>query len=261
MITGLKLLFEHRRILYATTVNDVRARYRGTMLGLLWTLIYPLLFLGLYATIYLLIFRVRLPGYSPFEYVLLVFCGLIPFLGFAESLGNGVTSVNSNKSLIRNTMFPIELIPAKAVLSSVVSMTVGLFILLGALWIQGIFHATQLLIPLIFVLQILFMIGLIWLLAALNVFFQDLGQMVGVIILFLMLVSPIAYTQDMIPPNMMPLMYPNPLYYMIMIYRGVLMTGEFPVNLFVVFSIMTVAIFTFGFFAFNRLKPMFADYV
>ena len=261
MTHGLKLLYEHRQILYSTTVNDVRAKYRGTMLGLTWAAIYPLLFLGLYAAIYLLIFRVRLPDYTPFEYVLLVFCGLIPFLGFAESLGSGVTSVNSNKSLIRNTMFPIELIPAKAVLASVVTMSVGLVILLAALWLNGIFHATQLLVPLIFVLQILFLIGLIWLLSALNVFFQDLGQMIGVIILFLMLVSPIAYTQEMIPPNMMVLMYPNPLYYMIMIYRDMLMMGEFPAVLFLVFSGMTVVTFTLGFFVFNRLKPMFADYV
>lgn len=261
MIEGLGLLYKHRNILFATTITDVRAKYRGTMLGLLWTVIYPLMFLGLYAAIYLLIFQVRLPDYSPFQYVLLVFCGLVPFLGFAESLGTGVTSVNSNKSLIRNTMFPIELIPVKAVLTSIVTMSVGLGMLLLALWTTGEFHLTQILVPVIVALQVLFMIGLIWLLSALNVFFQDLGQMVGVIILFLMLVSPIAYTQEMIPPNMMLLMYPNPLYYMIMIYRDTLMLGEFPVVLFVIFCLITVVVFTLGFFVFNRLKPMFADYV
>jgi lipopolysaccharide transport system permease protein len=158
-------------------------------------------------------------------------------------------------------MFPIELIPVKAVFSSSVTMTVGLILLLVVLWLRGMILPTQALIPVIFVLQILFTIGLIWLLAALNVFFQDLGQVVGVLILFLMLVSPIAYTLEMVPPALMPLMYPNPLFYMIMLYRGAMVIGEFSMNLFGIFSLITAGTFVLGYYVFNRLKPMFADYV
>ena len=105
MIAGLKLLFIHRRILWATTLNDIRARYKGTILGLTWPILYPLLFLGLYAVVYSLIFKIRMEGVTAFGYVLMIFSGLIPFLGLAEALGSGVGSVLSNTNLIKNTMF------------------------------------------------------------------------------------------------------------------------------------------------------------
>jgi len=258
---GLKFLHRYQDILWATTINEIKSRYAGTTFGLLWTVIYPILFLGMYALVYMMIFKVRLGMLSPADYVLLIFAGLIPFLGFAEALGAGVTSVVGNKGLVKNTLFPIELIPVKSVLASSVTMIVGLVLLLVVLWARGEFHITQLAVPFIFLLQIMFTIGLIWLLSAMNVFFQDLGQITSVVILLLMLVSPIAYTQDMIPANMMPIMYPNPLYYLIMLYRDCIVSGAVPINLLLVFSAMSIAIFSFGYALFSRLKKVFTDFL
>jgi lipopolysaccharide transport system permease protein len=111
------------------------------------------------------------------------------------------------------------------------------------------------------VLQLLFTIGLIWLFSAVNVFIQDLGQMVAILILFLMLVSPIAYTHDMIPPELLPFMYPNPLYYLIMLYRDALFLGVVNLELLVDFTLISVGMLLAGGFVFTRLKPLFADYV
>lgn len=254
-------LWKYRRTLFATAWSDIRGKYRGTFLGMGWSILYPIVFLLLYAVVYLFIFKIRLPNYTPFEYVLLIFSGLIPFLGFSESLSTGVGSVLANRGLIRNTMFPIELVPVKAVLASSVTMIVGLSILLPILWLRGTILPSQALIPLLLVLQLVFTIGLIWLLSALNVFFQDIGQMTGVMILFLMLVSPIAYTQDMIPAALMPLMYPNPLFYMIMLYRDTIILGEVPLNLLGIFTLISLTTFFSGHYVFNRLKSLFADYV
>ena len=254
-------LWKYRRILIATSWTDIQSRYRGTFLGMGWTVIYPITFLSLYAIVYLLIFKIRLPNYAPFDYVLVIFSGLIPFLGFSESLSTGVGSVVANRGLIRNTMFPIELIPVKAVLASSVTMVVGLAMLLLTLWTRHAILPSQALIPVVLVLQLLFTIGIIWLLSALNVFFKDLGQMIGVLILFLMLVSPIAYTQDMIPESLMPLMYPNPLFYMVMLYRDAIVLGTIPLGLLGVFTLIALATFFTGYHVFHRLKSMFADYV
>ncbi|MCH9756265.1 MAG: ABC transporter permease [Gammaproteobacteria bacterium] len=254
-------LWFNRRMLWATSVTDIVVRFKGTVLGLAWTILYPLLFLGLYAVVYTMIFHVRTLEYATYDYLLLIFCGLVPFIGFSEALGTGVMSVSSNKTLIKNTLFPIELVPVKAVLTSSVTMLVGLVLLHLALWFHGIFHATQLLIPVIFLLQILFTIGLIWIFSAINVFIPDLGQMVGILVLFLMLVSPIAYTQDMIPQSLMPLMYPNPLYYLIMLYRSTAFLGELRLDLLMIFSLLSVTMLLIGGFFFNRLKPLFSDYV
>lgn len=257
----LLVLWLHRHILWATTLTDIRGRFKGTVFGLVWTVLYPVLFLGLYAVVYTMIFRIRVADYGTTDYVLLIFCGLVPFLGFSEALGTGVSSVLSNKSLIKNTLFPVELIPVKAVFASSVTMTVGLGLLMCVLWGRGIFHSTQLLVPLVLVLQLAFTIGLIWLLSAINVFVQDLGQMVAILILFLMLVSPIAYTQDMIPRELLPIMYPNPLYYLIMLYRDTAFLGVLRPELLVIFTLISAATLTVGGFVFTRLKPLFADYV
>lgn len=258
---AVSVLWNYRRILFATAWTDVKGKYRGTFLGMGWSVLYPIIFLCLYAVVYLLIFKIRLPNYTSFEYVLMIFSGLIPFLGFSESLSTGVGSVLANRGLIRNTMFPIELIPVKAVLASSVTMVVGLIMLLMILWFRGTMPPSQALIPIIFLLQLIFTIGIIWLLSALNVFFQDLGQMIGVLVLFLMLVSPIAYTHEMIPESLMPLMYPNPLFYMIMLYRDAIVVGQVSLDLLGIFAIISVITFMLGYYVFNRLKPMFADYV
>lgn len=257
----LALLIKHRRLLFATTIHEVRTRYIGTTFGLLWAFLYPVLFLGLYAVVYTMIFRVRLGGYTTIDYVLLIFSGLIPFLGFSEALGSGVGAVTGNKGLVKNTLFPIELIPVRTALACSVTMLVGLSILLAVLWMRGIIHATQALVPIILVLQLIFTIGVLWLLSSLNVFFPDIGHLTSVLILFLMLVSPIAYTHDMIPSNLMPLMYPNPLYYLIMLYRDAIVIGTVKPMLLTVFAFMAVASFASGYFVFSRLKTIFVDYV
>src|SRR5467141_3590678 len=146
LISALQLLLRYRRILYATTLVEIRSRYIGTAFGLSWAILYPFLFLGLYASVYALILQVRLEQHTPFEYVLLIFSGLIPFIGFSEVLSGSANSVVSNKHLIKNTMFPIELVPVRSVIASSLSMTVGLVGLLLALWSKGDFHFTQFLV-------------------------------------------------------------------------------------------------------------------
>jgi len=255
------ILWRHRRILWATTVTDVKSRFSGTLLGLTWTILYPLLFLGLYAVVYTMIYRIRVVGFDSTDYVLLIFCGLVPFVGFSEALGNGVAAITGNKGLIKNTLFPIELIPVKTVLASSVTMIVGLVMLMAVLWYRGIVHETQLILPLIVLLQLIFTVGLMMLLSAINVFVPDLNQMVAILILFLMLVSPIAYTHDMIPQELLPFMYPNPLYYLIMLYRDAAFLGVVRIDLLAIFGLISFITLFVGAFVFSRLKVVFVDYV
>jgi lipopolysaccharide transport system permease protein len=257
----LSLLFRCRRILYATTLVEIRSRYVGTLLGLGWAVLYPFLFLGLYAVVYSLILKVRLQQYTPIEYVMVIFAGLIPFIGFSEALSLSVTSVATNKQLIKNTMFPIELVPVKAVLTSSLSMTVGLIGLIISLWTRGQFHATQVLIVPLLALQLAFSIGLGWLLSALNVFFRDVTQAIGIVVLFLMIVSPIGYTRDMIPQPLLVLAYVNPLFYLIELYRQVLVYGVVSWRFWVALLAMATVSFGLGYAVFQRLKPVFAEYV
>jgi lipopolysaccharide transport system permease protein len=261
MVAAFDLIYRYRHILYATSLMEIRARYIGTLFGLVWAVLYPFLFLAIYATVYAFVLGVRLSQLTPVEYVLLVFSGLIPFLGFSEVLGASVSAVVANKQLIKNTMFPAELLPVKTVIASSVSMVISLVGLILALWFIGNFAITQLLIVPVFVLQMMFFFGIAWLVSALNVFFRDIAQFVGILILFLMIISPIGYTRDMIPHQLAPLMYSNPLFYIIEVYRQVLMFHAVSPRLLAGYTIMSLATFWAGYRLFTRLKPVFAEYV
>jgi lipopolysaccharide transport system permease protein len=255
------VLYVHRSVLLATTRDLVRRRYIASYLGTLWVILYPVIFLGLYAVVFVMVLRVKIPGHTSFDYVLLIFAGLIPFIGFTEALSSGVSSVVDNKGLVKNIIFPIELVPVQAVLASSITMLVGLAILVVILVARGQIFVAEVLLPIVLALQLLFSIGLIWLLSILTVFFRDIATFVSPIILLLMLVSPIAYTIDMIPPELMPFMYPNPLFYMIMIYREVMFYGRVPWGYVTVFGALALLTFAFGYFVFTRLKGLCSDYL
>ena len=255
-------LWQHRRLLLQTSRNDVRAKYAGSVLGLSWLIFYPFLFLGVYALIYVFIFKVRFGLFDSNEYVALIFCGLIPFLGFAEALGLGVSSVTGNAALIKNTLFPIELIPVKAVIVSQVTQLMGSALLIITLGAIGKLSPWATMFPVLWLCQFLFTIGLIWILASLNVFFRDLQSIVTVIVLMLMMISPIAYTADMVPAGLRPLLALNPLYYIIISYQDVLMFGQFPrQGLFWILSVLSLTFFWLGYWFFIRMKSVFVDNV
>ena len=250
----------HNRVLLGKTVYyDIKARFSGSALGLFWLLIHPLLFLGVYAAVYLVIFKVRFQLFNTNEYVVVIFCGLVPFLGFAEALGVGVGSVTSNAALIKNTMYPITLIPAKAVLVTQSTQGVGIMLVLVAVSLTGHLTLWALLLPLVWLLQILFMIGLIWILSSLNVYLRDLQYLVASITLMLMMVSPIAYTVDMVPQGLMPFLWANPLSHMIISYQDILMMGRFPGNHFYVFAAISLSFFYAGYGFFQRMHSLFID--
>ncbi|ADU91935.1 Wzm family protein [Taylorella equigenitalis 14/56] len=254
-------IFKHRRIIFNTTLRELQSRNAGSILGVFWLVIYPVLFLAMYAFIYLMVFKIRLAIMSPYEYVMLIFCGLIPFLSFAESLSRGVGAVTSNSSLIKNTLFPIELIPVNVVLSSKVILLVGFLMLLG---VMIYFHKVgyyYFYLPLVILLQILFTIGVTWIISALNVFFRDLGQIISLVVLMLMMISPIAYTEDMIPQELKSVLYVNPLYYLIVLYQKIFMFNSIDYKLLGIFAAIALVTFIIGYYFFIKLKGVFSDYI
>lgn len=258
----LRLLIKHRNILWAVSRNSIKSRYAGSTLGLIWAFIYPMLFLAVYSAVFIGILKVRMDQFVGIDYILLIFCALVPWFGFSESLGSGVSSVTNNTNLIRNTLFPIELIPVQSVIVSSVTQVVGLSILLIFLSFKGFVGMASFFIIISFVFQLFFTIGLIWLLSALNVLIRDIGQIIPVFILMLMLVSPIGYTEEMIPEQMLPYMKFNPLYFMVALYREPLMFNRLPdLNIIIIFGLLSILVFYSGYWVFRRLKGVFSDYV
>ena len=167
-------------MLYQTTINEIKTRHAGSVLGVLWLFLYPLLFLGTYAIVYLYIFKIRFPTLGSNEYIALIFCGLIPFLGFSEGLSYGVGSVVASSNLIKNTLFPIELVPVKAVFVGQATQVVGMGLLLVTLLILGKLSILSPLFIIVWICQLLFSLGLIWILSSLNVYIRDIQNLVAV---------------------------------------------------------------------------------
>ena len=167
-IEPIKQIYKYRRIVRSTALIEIKKKYAGSALGIIWMVVYPLLFLATYATVYGLVFKVRYPGLTTPEYVAVIFSGLIIFLGFNESIVSGIQSVTSNSGLIKNTLFPIEMIPVRTVLCSQVTQIVGSIILLVLLLVLKRWTMLTPLIIFIMGLEILMEIGLTWILSSIN---------------------------------------------------------------------------------------------
>jgi len=262
LISAFKMIFKNRSMLFLTTYNEIKAKYAGSLFGLLWIILYPLLLLGAYASVYIYVFNVRFQIFDSKEYVLLIFCGLIPFLGFTEALSNGVGSVTTNSNLMKNTLFPIELAPVKSTFVSQTTQFAGMIILLVTLGIFGRWSIYTPLLVLIWILQIMLSIGIAWILSSINVFVRDLQNIIPIFVLLLMMVSPIAYPVDMVPSNLRIFLSLNPLYYLITCYQQVLMFGRFPdVKAFLILFVLALFTFGIGYSFFKKMKRVFVDNV
>jgi lipopolysaccharide transport system permease protein len=252
-------IYSYRNLLWQTILQDTRAKFSGSVFGVLWVFIQPIIFLSVYSIIYIFVFNVRFHLFNTTQYVVIIFCGLIPFLGVAESLATGVTSVTANASLIKNTLFPIALIPVKSVLTSQLSQAVGSILLVITVAIVGNLSLYILFFPFIWLLQILFLLGLVWILSSINVYLKDLQHMIGSMILMLMMISPIAYTADMVPENLNLILWLNPLSHLIISYQEVLMFEKFPLWHFIIFFCLSLSCFYLGYNFFKYLNYLFID--
>lgn len=257
-----KFLVTHRALLWRVTRNELKSRYAGSVLGTGWAVLTPLLLLGVYAMVYLVIFRVEVPGLSGVQYILLIFAGLVPFLMTTEALTLGVGAVVANRSVLNNTVFPIDLAPVKSVLLAQTPMVVGLMAILVALGLTGTISWAVLLLPVVWGLHVIALIGLAWILSLVNLVFRDLQNLIGLALFVLMIASPIAYTVDMVPPRLRPMVILNPFAYFVTAYQAIVVFGRLPSWPHCLALVaMSVGIFVFGSYFFANAKRVLIDYV
>jgi lipopolysaccharide transport system permease protein len=251
-------LYKHRKTLWATSRFDFKARYAGSALGIWWALITPILFLGTYTIIYSVIFKLRPGQMSQPEYILYIFAGLIPFLNFAEALSFGSMSVSANKDLLKNTVFPAELIPVRAILVTLPSFAFSLCILVAASFIiKGYLPIKLLLLPLVVMVQMCLILGLAWLLSPAHLALKDIQYLLQFIIMMLMVASPIAYTADMVPAAFRTLIFLNPLAPLIQAYQYLFVVDTAPALWpLITWGSISILGFVLAFNVFGRIKSL-----
>lgn len=255
-------LLSHWKLLFRVAHSEIGARFAGSLLGVGWAVLTPILMLLIYAAVYLLVLKIQVPTLSGAAYVVLIFTGLVPFLMSSEALTQGVSSVVSNKAVLANTVFPVDLIPVKAVLIAQITMVAGFALVLPAAFVLGRLSPTVLLVPLVWMLQITFMVGLLWILSLVNLVFRDLQNMIGILLMYLMIASPIGYTPEMVPQGMKLLLTLNPLAHFIVAYQDLVVFGRLPsVARIAGLTIMSALTFVLGGYFFAQSKRTLLDYV
>jgi lipopolysaccharide transport system permease protein len=255
------LIVRNWRLLASITRVELAKRHAGSVLGLAWVVFQPALLLSVYLFVYMVVFPVRLQSFSEFAFVLYVFGGLVPYLGFMEALTTGALSIKQNIHLVKNVMLPVELIPVRAVLVGMASQMVSIVLLLALAGAHGDLRWHVLWLPAIVALQMMWLIGLTWILASVTVALPDVTYFINLFVFLLMFLSPIGYRANAVPQRFQWVVQLNPIYYLTEMYRGSILGGQMPsLRTAAVYVVMCTVTFSIGGMFFERFKGVLVDY-
>lgn len=257
-------LYHYRHILFQMVVRELKGRFAGSMGGILWHFIHPILmlFIFLFVFVYILKVRIGATGNTTLSSVYLM-SGLFPWIIMAEGLSRGTSSLIENANLIQKTFFPTEILTAKAVITPFLSYGIALILLsiYTLIFLSGSVNVF-IILPLLVLLQIFFTLGIALLTATISVFFRDIMQIVQIMINFWIYLTPILYPKNMLPLWAQTVMYINPLYPLISAYQSLLVNGgQADLHMIALAFGWSFCLFFFGAFFFNKLKYEFADWL
>jgi ABC-type polysaccharide/polyol phosphate export permease len=264
VVENLQELYQYRALLFSLIVRELKVRYRGSVLGFLWSFLNPLLLLSIYTFVFTVVVPNRKPIAQP--YAVFMFCGILPWNWFSSSLLEASRSLVSGGNLIKKVLFPAEILPIVNVLANMVHFFLGLTILV--VFLVGYQHWPDpvglLWFPVVVLVQLVFTIGLALFLSALTVHYRDIRDLLSNLLMFWFFATPIIYPwQD---PNVRQykwLFDLNPFTHLAVSYQEILF---FPgpvghAKWLVALGIASIAIFLGGYWFFDRLRDSFAEAV
>ena len=222
----------NRSLLWQFARRDVLGRYRGSLLGLTWSFLTPLLMLGVYSFVFVGVFRQSWPGAAHgggLEFSLQVFAGLLVFNLFAEVAGKAPNLVVEQPNLVKKVIFPVELLTWVTVLSGLFHLLISSVTLLVVLLVaRGGLPVTAFALPLVLLAFLPVLLGLGWFLSAIGVFVRDVGQVMTMVVSLTMFMSPVFYSVKSLSADLQFWMHLNPLTLIIEQVRAVLLLGLWP---------------------------------
>jgi lipopolysaccharide transport system permease protein len=242
----------------------VVARYRGSALGLVWAVLTPAVMIAVFTFLFAGLFGARFTqGGTPWDYALYLFCGLLPWTAFSESLQQSAGIVVAHSNLVKRVVFPLETLPVSQVLACLAGQLFGtVALVLAALIIGRELHATILWLPLLLVPQLLLTLGAAWLVASLGVFIRDTAQVLGIVLMAWFYVTPIIYPEQVVPARFRPALALNPFAPLVRSYRLVMLEGLPPdFRGLAYLAALSLAVFLFGYWWFARTRKNFADVI
>ncbi|MBF0170224.1 MAG: ABC transporter permease [Nitrospinae bacterium] len=223
-ILNVQTLLRYRELIGSLVGKELKARYRGSALGMLWTFLNPLLLLTVYALVFSVYMRVEMENYAVF-----MFAGLLPWIWFSTSLLDGVNSVVSSGDLITKSMFPAEILPMVKIVANLANYVFSLPLLIFFMFVYGIPLTAQVVwLPVLMVAQLTLTVGLVYFFAAMNVRFRDTQHVLGSALTLWFFVSPILYPASQVPEEYRFTFLLNPMAPMVMGYQNIFVHGTPP---------------------------------
>jgi len=266
---------QYRTLLWEFLKRDLQARYVGSTMGLFWSVINPIILLGLYTFVFGFVVKPDFTGRfipdtsTPLDIALYIFCGLLPWYSFQEAIIRCTTCIVDNAHLIRQIRFPAKILPAYLVLSSVVNQIIGTVVLVIGIWlIRGTLSVTMLAFPIVLLFQSILAFGLGLFLATLHVYLRDTAPLVSIAVMIVMWTTPMFYVREILPPRIDTLVLCNPFSHLILLYHNIFLLKTWPlwtdwlwiVNWAVVISMSFLAFFI-GYRIFTRSHREFIDVI
>ncbi len=255
-------LSRHRDLIFMMTWRGFSARYRGSLGGIFWSLIQPIVMMVVYTVVFSLFLKIRFTtDASPLTFSVYLLCGLLPWNAFSEGLQVSKDVIRSNTNLVKRVVFPVEILPLNAALTATIHQLIGFLLLIPLCGIVNqALYPTIVIIPVILMLQLLLAIGLNWITASFAVYLPDLGQIVSLVLGVWFFLTPIFYPEDVAPPEAGILFQVNPMARLIRLYRDAFMAGQWPYwESFLLTLMICLFVFLLGHFCFSHSKKGFAD--
>lgn len=254
------------------TIREIGAKYKGSVLGLLWSLVTPLLLLAVYAFVFGQVFGARwapagtagAAGGTPLgQYAIVLFVGLTTFQLFSEAVTRAPTVIAGHKNFVKKVVFPLEVLPVVLVGTALFQYAVSLAVILVAVIVAGGgFHPEVMWLPVILAPFLVLLTGLCWVLAALGPYLRDIAQVVGTAVSALLFLSPVFYPRETLPEPGRSLFLLNPLTVPVEQSRKALLWGQAPdLAALCAYGLVALLIAAGGYLLFRTVRPGFADVV
>lgn len=257
MIENLRETLKFRALLGALVMRHLSMRYRGSVLGFLWSFLNPLCLM----LVYTVVFRFYIRFDQVDNYTIFLFCGLLPWLWSSSALIEGTSSIVSSGHLITKSMFPAHILPTVSVLTTMVHFLLALPLLFAFMLVAGMpLRPTLLLLPFVIAAQMLLLHGIVLVLAALNVRFRDVQHLVANLLGFVFFLCPILYPTNVVPERFRFTLDLNPIAQITVFYHNIVLDGVLPEIVPVVYCGAFVGIaMIVGNMVFNQYKESFAE--
>lgn len=258
-------LWRNRHLVWQLAKREVVGRYRGSVLGILWSFFNPVLMLAVYTFVFSVVFKARWAGgsESKTEFAIVLFAGMIVHALFAECVNRAPGLILGNVNYVKKVVFPLEILPWVALGAALFHAAISvLVLLLFYLIVNQSLQWTVVFLPIVLAPFVFLVMGLSWFLASLGVYVRDVGQTIGIVTTVLMFLSPVFYPVSALPEAFQPWLLANPLTFIIEQTREVLIWGRLPDwRGLALYAVVSLGVAWLGYVWFQKTRKGFADVV